>query len=592
MFRRSFTKRGKMACRLPQLLTAALMALALATVGFTGIRPTQASANTLTASTPVVHFYAVDSKFVQCTGTTNATCTDFIPYGANIGTVNGFNWHGDAKGHVQQALAWGWTAVRLNEYCTNYHDYSTRFKKGPAALAAQDNAIINEYTQVGIVVILECHDPWTNILTGNDSKGNPHANQVPLPAGSSAINSGNKSDVGKSVSAQYYSYLTSELKLEKNNPYFWFDLTNEPSLGANYVPLYRKVIGAARATGAENMLIAEGQNGGNDAGANGAKQLDDPSMAPALAADQCNIAFSDHFYGWAPAGKSITQGITDTFTKMAADGLTMFVGEFGYTDNGTSTAGTYSANLAAATAVLSLAPQFGNGFLVWHGNFGGDHFNLGVNGAPFYDVAAPSSTRTPLGQQIWDADHNTPAPVSFTGDVSQSHCLSTSPPLPPINVETAMTATALRYNKQLGSPIASATQRGFVWVQSFTGGTIVWSPGHGADVMTDQIASAWAENDAYSLAHIPTKNQYHTLRSGGAALSLTGDALIVMTPQTGTRFISGPMYDAWREAGGSPSYLGYPKSDAVCTTTTCVTRFERGVGTLNLTTGLVSFNKS
>jgi len=99
------------------------------------------------------------------------------------------------------------------------------------------------------------------------------------------------------------------------------------------------------------------------------------------------------------------------------------VGEFGYTVDGSSTAGSYRQNLNGALSTFNLAPSFGVGLLWWHATHG-DNYALKQSGNAFYSDGGPSANLSPAGQRLWNVSHAKPNLGHFTGDLRQSHCAS------------------------------------------------------------------------------------------------------------------------------------------------------------------------
>ncbi|HNI34814.1 MAG TPA: cellulase family glycosylhydrolase, partial [Microthrixaceae bacterium] len=107
---------------------------------------------------PAGRFTIVGRDIVDPTG------HKFYPIGANVAVRQGpfetgyiFNWNGTATDHAADVKAWGWNIVRANLICVP--------PGAPNATQMNDgiDAFINEYTALGIVVMVDCHD-----VTGRD----------------------------------------------------------------------------------------------------------------------------------------------------------------------------------------------------------------------------------------------------------------------------------------------------------------------------------------------------------------------------------------------------------------------------------------
>jgi hypothetical protein len=323
------------------------------------------------------HFYVVGSDIVAPDG------MRFYPIGANVGTSGNFDWRGTAAGHVEDALAWGWNTIRLTVYCSSAYPFTIRKTSGYQALLAAVDGIVTEYTAKHIVVILECQDA---LVDQNETDQFWH-----------------------DVALRY-----------RDNAYVWFNPMNEPTWNDNdaWLALQEHYLRLVRSTGAENVFVADVQNGGNDAGWDGAKRVYDARMGRALDDGECNVVFSQHEYG----GIDDNIGAASYWERVHDAHLAMIVGEFGYSIDGTSTAGSYAQNLNGANAVFANAPAEGVGVLWWHATHG-DGYSLKADGGAFYE-GGPSAGLSAAGQRLWDLGHDPPDLGPFTGDLAQSHCPS------------------------------------------------------------------------------------------------------------------------------------------------------------------------
>lgn len=303
---------------------------------------------------------------------------EFVPVGANLGTTLCFDWAGTANGHAAAAVSWGWNCIRLNVMGTDFlgTNYLAMFP-GLAAFLTYLDGVITQYTSLGIVVILEAHDN-------------------PKYAGK----------VQSVIEADMVTFWAAAAAKWKNNAYVWFNPINEPAYSnAEWVALHRRLCWAVRWSGASAPLVVDAPVSGQDGGsAYNVSYLYgyDPAMAPALEAEFGNVILASHPYGWfydTPAELTAYVG------NVRAAGLTPLFGEFGYTYNGTSTAGTYTQNYDAAQAVFSVAPALGVGALWWHGTHA-DYYTLTANNTGFWnaDPTVPTNT-SDGGMNLWALTH-------------------------------------------------------------------------------------------------------------------------------------------------------------------------------------------
>jgi mannan endo-1,4-beta-mannosidase len=269
-------------------------------------------------------------------------------------------------------------------YCTSGADFSIWHQQGYGALLAAVDQFVAEYTSKHIVVIVECHDWWAN-------------------------------------QAQTDQFWTDMASRYRDNPYVWFNAMNEPAWNDNaqWLSLQRHYLQIVRGQGAENVFVADVMNAGQDAGWGGALPIFDPSMGPALRAGQCNVLFSHHDYGGVDDGI----GSVAYWDRVHAANLAMVVGEFGYTIDGSSTAGTYQQNVNGANSVFTSAADNGIGMLWWHATHG-DNYSLKNSGDAFYADGGDSANLSAAGLRLWSAAHPAPTPSPFTGDLGASGCAS------------------------------------------------------------------------------------------------------------------------------------------------------------------------
>jgi mannan endo-1,4-beta-mannosidase len=353
-------------------------------------------------------FYIVGSDIVDPDG------NKFYPIGANIG-INGqigFNYNDSAISHSADAVAWGWNTVRLNIYCTTSTPWINTYSY--ANMLRDTKAFIDAYTSKHIVVMIECHD------------GNPD---------------------DSNVRTSYDKFWTDIMASYKNNTYVWANPLNEPYWNQNssWEPQYQHYYDLIRGLGSENIIVADALNAGNDSGWDGASRLYDANIGPALVNGRCNILLSLHAYG-GMGGDGPHSSFIDA---VHAKGLAMIVGEFGYTTDGSSTAGDYAMNVTGTNAVYNVAPGKGVGMLWWHGTHN-DKYSLKADNGPFWEAGNSGNLSVP-GQKFWNLSHNKPNLGVFNGNYAASNCSSAvnggqGGTTPPVTIPTATTYNPGTYN--------------------------------------------------------------------------------------------------------------------------------------------------
>jgi hypothetical protein len=242
------------------------------------------------------------------------------------------------------------------------------------------DTIVRTFTERGVVVVLEAHDRIGGYYRGDDL----------------------------SRLVQWFTDLASRYR---DNPYVWFDVMNEPgglySIDSEqWVNMHGQVIQAIRAAGANNIIIVEGANGGQDAGDTGSGVVNENSSAILQYADDLlnfngqsfdNIVFSIHPYDQWNGGDA---RMADFFDRVLTRDLALIIGEYGVQTN----ANTQSA----AQSLFSTAPSRSIGRIVWHWD-GSDANDLTTNtstggGWEIDNCEAPTNLSW-LGSQVWDDNH-------------------------------------------------------------------------------------------------------------------------------------------------------------------------------------------
>ncbi|MBY3555697.1 hypothetical protein HGI15_20200, partial [Modestobacter lapidis] len=135
----------------------------------------------------------------------------------------------------------------------------------------------------------------------------------------------------------------------------------------------------------------------------------------------------------------------------------------------------------------------------------------------------------------------------------------------------------------LGYPTTDTTPIAGGSYSHFAGGSIYYSPGTGAHTITGPIRDKWAamgwEN---SFVGYPTTDG--TAITGGSFNHFTGGS-IYSSPATGAHWLRGAIYDQWGERGWENSYLGFPTSDEYPVAAGARNDFTGGQITLDAATG-------
>nr|WP_272927705.1 GH25 family lysozyme [Pseudarthrobacter sp. ATCC 49987] len=111
--------------------------------------------------------------------------------------------------------------------------------------------------------------------------------------------------------------------------------------------------------------------------------------------------------------------------------------------------------------------------------------------------------------------------------------------------------------------------------QDFQGGTIYITPQNGTRTVTGTIRTAyWTTGGQGSALGYATTDQRCGLVGGGCQQDFQGGTIYI-TPQNGTRTVTGTIRTAYWTAGGQGGIYGYAIADAVCSTF-CTQRFTGG----------------
>ena len=292
----------------------------------------------------------------------------FVPLGANVGDVAAFDGRGNANGEHAAALAWGWNTIRLTLYVTDGASFTYRSQFGYEALLSHVKSLVDEYTNAGIVVIVESHDGIA-------------------PYGSSYMN-------------QIDQFFTDLARSSVGNPRVWFNCYNEPNADlAQWVALQRHCVSLIRDQANSNIVVADAPGAAADAPWSGKTRMYDPSMGPAVLAGNTNVIFSQHNH----AGYCDYESEGAYLDAMHAAGLAVIIGEFGFSIDGSSSGGGYAANYSCALANFAAAPSRGVGLVWWHGT-GRDLYSLKTDGGAFFE-GEPGANLSYAGSLLWKLGH-------------------------------------------------------------------------------------------------------------------------------------------------------------------------------------------
>lgn len=344
----------------------------------------------------------------------------FVPHGANVGAIvidrDGqpvwlFALDGNDitdQAAVDAVQAWNWNILRLNARCTEIEANEFNSAWGNEEMLAAIDGVVDTYTPLGVVVMIECHD-----LTG----------QSP--------------EIDSAAYAEVERFWLAAAERYRDNTYVWFNHLNEfhaPSDALTDEEDYRywqSVVDDAYATfaetGAPNLVVFDLPNYGNDLGVMGSPAIRD------WAATKCNTIWSWHaFGGLVPDGAGASYSfarpdeaafraeVSSLVDEVSRADLPLLAGEFGYDWNAerkTSNFQWASERLGALTA-LDVLPAAGYGLVVWHAN--GDSavaITYGLKAADDLTFAEPrpGEQLSELGERFWELSERRGAEGSVAG---------------------------------------------------------------------------------------------------------------------------------------------------------------------------------
>jgi hypothetical protein len=185
----------------------------------------------------------------------------------------------------------------------------------------------------------------------------------------------------------------------KNNTYVWFNIMNEPGGGGvapeRWKETHEAVVKAIRATGADNIIVLDGHQFGQESGYKDPKNSAILTFGQYFVQNYKNITFSLHLYSeWIYGQERLTRYIDDVLAK----GLSIHLGEYGTADN-------YSK--AVAVDIFKVAPPKKIGRIAWQWT-GVDAHKLTQNSGAWAINKTDGSKPTNLsfvGNLIWKDNH-------------------------------------------------------------------------------------------------------------------------------------------------------------------------------------------
>ncbi|OCT15139.1 hypothetical protein A8709_13605 [Paenibacillus pectinilyticus] len=340
------------------------------------------------SSTPA---HAAGTGKFEVNGTTinDPNGNEFIVKGVN---VNGPRWPYSRETTQDATLisnVWQFNTVRINTF--------PRMAQHGVANNLDMNAIVNAFTAKGVVSMIENHDiygTWAESSVTYDGSGNriPSVQEM--------------KDWWVNIANTY-----------KNNPYVWFNIANEPGLGSysnadsitKWKNFHDDIIGAIRATGAQNIIVVDEHNWGQANGyLGGNSDSAIISQGAYLKNKYANIIFSLHPYdNWSNGATRLSNYMTQAHNQ----NLAVIIGEYG---------GSNASTALAMEAVLNVAIPNHIGRVAWHWvSEGDDNFNLttGSTSGGGYEInrtdGVKPSNLTWMGSLIWDDNRSslsTPVP--------------------------------------------------------------------------------------------------------------------------------------------------------------------------------------
>lgn len=314
----------------------------------------------------------------------------FVPIGVNLVGPDGF-FNADAvtAGHAEVLRdAWNVNSVRLNACLPEGCPYTGVHNERNDDL----DALVEEYTGAGLVVMIALHQIEPGSWPDDELLGR-------------------MADWWHDVALRY-----------ADEPLVWFNLLNEPGhdrpASRRWLDIHRRLLDAVRSAGAENLVVVDGTQWGQEAGGDGSGPVRSEDSAiltygDDLKGDDDAVAFAFHAYDqWASEhepDETRDARMTDFIQRVRAEGHAVLIGETGTPANESCCD---DRSLGTATA-YRVASQLGVGLLAWHGQ--------GVDGFQLVDVPNEASSPSAIddrvaptnltwhGSLLWDLAHTSPS---------------------------------------------------------------------------------------------------------------------------------------------------------------------------------------
>ncbi|NET48767.1 MAG: cellulase family glycosylhydrolase [Merismopedia sp. SIO2A8] len=315
-------------------------------------------------------FQVIGSKIYDPNG------KEFIAKGTN---ASGFQyvWPGSTKSFADQIVNdWEFNLVRLNNYIFQPHPKGSRQYDDNNDI----NGLIKEFTDRGVVVMLEAHD-----RTGGYWEG-------------SSLNS-------------LKSWYKDLFERHKDNPYVWFNI-NEPGGSSStsntdkWVHQYQEIIEVRDEVGANNIVVADAHFWGQDAGDWSSSPVKESNSSILSHGNKLlnfdgkereNVVFSVHLYDQWRFGEA---RMADYFDRVQDKNYALIVGEYGVENADRDTS-------AATRAMFNTAVDREIGRVVWSW-WGGDDNDLTTSnngGGQHINNPDNPTNLSWLGQQVWKDNH-------------------------------------------------------------------------------------------------------------------------------------------------------------------------------------------
>jgi hypothetical protein len=337
----------------------------------------------------------------------------YVARGVNVSGQNYWTNHDPTPDVSKVVDDWGFNMVRVI-------DQPVAGWSAPGVNINLDN-IVNAYTSRGVVVMIEAHESTGSYFEGTQL-------------------------------TQVANWFATQAAKYKNNPYVWFNTGNEPGNmvkptdpaalaswdmwtpdGQKWLTMQRTIMSAIRGTGAQNIMVADGTNYGQDQAWDDLGNLVPKHSAiltygPTIAGEFSNVVFDTHIYGEWSSRNAISQRLPKYIEATQAAGLPLIFGEYGATTDGDY--------VQMQQDFLKVANQYDISRVAWawsdSGNWdlttGTDPNALGtsweVGGGYLINSPTNPTNLTPFGQMVWADTHAVmPVPEPATAVVAGAGAL-------------------------------------------------------------------------------------------------------------------------------------------------------------------------